>query len=242
MAIADGMIRGVFAAAARVRDARVFHPIGLPLTGALHAVDGTYKQLLGSADRPVLARISKGVGLPDGVPDVLGLAVRVLDRHDRPWDLAPATTGTGALSRFLITPALGWSSAYYGSLMAYRFGGGPVEWIFAEPDAAQPESPSLGAMSTHVRGHRLGFTLQAAPLFGPKRTLAEITVAEPEIGEHAGPGFFDPVRNLPPEVELLPRPVTAVREWAYTGSRRGRHETVAVATKGVAGLQGMPEH
>ncbi|NNH69812.1 phosphodiesterase [Nocardia uniformis] len=241
MAIPDRVVGEIFAAGAWVRRNRVFHPTGMSLTGALYAVDGGYKQLLGSADRPVLARVSKGIGLPAGVPDVLGLAVRVLDRRNRPWDLALATTGTGPWSRFLLQPAQGWESARYGSLMAYRFEGGPAEWIFAEPDAGQPETPSLAALSAYLKGHRIGFILQARTRGGATRTLAEITIAEPEIGEQAAPGFFDPVRNLPPEVELLPRPVAAVREWAYAGSRRGRGEPDAVAERGIAAFQGMTE-
>lgn len=241
MAMTDRVVSGVFEAAARARRNRVFHPAGVPLTGALHAVDGGYKQLLGSSDRPVLARISKGVGMPLGLPDVLGLAVRVLDRHERPWDLVLATTGTGAWGRFLIQPVPGWSQARYGSLMPYRFEGGPAEWIFAEPDAGQPDTPSLGALSAYAKNHRLGFTIQASTRTGPMRTLAEVTIAEPEIGEQAAPGFFDPVRNHPPEVELLPRAVAAVREWAYSGSRRGRGENDVVAGRGMAGFQGMTE-
>lgn len=242
MAIPDRVVSGVFAAGAWVRRNRVFHPTGMPLTGALHAVDGGYKQLLGSTDRPVVARISKGVGLPAGIPDVLGLAIRVLDRHDRPWDLVLATTGTGAWSRFLIQPAQGWASARYGSLMPYRLEHGPAEWIFAEPDAAQPEVPSLAALSTHLKAHRIGFILKATTRDGAARTLAEITIAESEIGEPAArPGFFDPVRNRPPEVELLPHAAATVREWAYAGSRRGRGESDAVAEQGIAGFQGMTE-
>ncbi|MBL1076112.1 phosphodiesterase [Nocardia sp. 2] len=244
MGVTDRIVNAAFAATARLRRNRVFHPAGLPLTGVLHAVDGEYKQLIGSTDRPVLARISKGAGLPGPIPDVLGLAIRVLDRHERPWDLALASTGTGRWGRLVITPGGNWAAARYGSLMPYRFEGGPASWIFAEPLAGQPESNSLADLSQYLTDGRLGFVLKAVPWNGPARVLAEMSVAGPEIGEHAAPGFFDPVRNMPPEVEMLPKPVAALREWAYAGSRRGRHETDAVATEGVAGFQGMeqPRH
>ncbi|MCM6775855.1 phosphodiesterase [Nocardia sp. CDC159] len=242
MPIPDRIVAEAFSVLARVRHARVFHPEGLPLTGALHAVDDDYARIIGARDKPVLARMSKATSMPGGIPDALGLAVRVLDWQNRPWDLALATTGTGALGRFVLRPVRSWAAARYGSLMAYSFFGGPPEWVFAEPDHAQPQSVSLEALCRFRDGNRLGFVLRAASLLGPARTLAEITVSRPEIGEHAAPGFFDPVLNLPQEVELLPRAVASVREWAYAGSRRGRGERAPVAEEGLAAFQGREPH
>ncbi|MBF6327310.1 phosphodiesterase [Nocardia transvalensis] len=242
MPLPDRIVTEAFSALARLRHARVFHPEGLPLTGALHAVDDDYARLIGGRDKTVLARMSKATSMPDGIPDVLGLALRVLDWRDRPWDLALATTGTGTLGRFLLRPVRSWAEARYGSLMAYSLFDGPAEWIFATPDSAQPQSVSLDALCEYRDGHRLEFVLRAAPLRGSARTLAEITVSRPEIGEHAAPGFFDPVLNRPSEVRLLPQVVASVREWAYAGSRRGRGEPARVAAEGMAGFQGRKLH
>lgn len=73
-----------FRAASRVRGERVIHPRGRTLTGRLTVTGGvgTGAPLLdapGSYD--VLARFSRSAGLPEPLPDVLGLAVRVLDAH-----------------------------------------------------------------------------------------------------------------------------------------------------------------
>lgn len=70
--------------ASRVRGERVIHPRGRTLTGRLSVTGGigTGAPLLdapGSYD--VLARFSRSAGLPEPLPDVLGLAVRVLDAH-----------------------------------------------------------------------------------------------------------------------------------------------------------------
>ncbi|MFI5777909.1 phosphodiesterase [Nocardia sp. NPDC051570] len=235
----DRIVAQAFSTLTWIRHARVFHPDGLPLTGALHALDDDYARLIGAPDRPVLARMSKAVGLPGGIPDALGLAVRVLDWQDRPWDLALATTGTGPVGRFVLRPVRSWVEARYGSLMPYSFFDGPPEWIFAEPDSAQPHSVSLESLCEYRDGHRLDFVLCAASLLGPPRPLAEITLSRPEIGEHAAPGFFDPVLNRPPGVELLPRAVATVRQWAYAGSRRGRGEHAPVAEEGLAAFQGQ---
>ncbi|MFF0491637.1 phosphodiesterase [Nocardia sp. NPDC004068] len=238
MPLPDRIVAQTFSALARVRRARVFHPEGLPLTGWLHAVDDDYARLIGARDKPALARMSKATGMPGGIPDALGLAVRVLDWQDRPWDLALATTGTGALGRFVVRPVRSWAQARYGSLMAYSFFGGPPAWVFAEPDSAQPQSVSIQSLCDYRDGHRLGFTLRSSSLLGPERTLAEITLSRPEIGEHAAPGFFDPVLNRPPEVRLLPEAVATLREWAYAGSRDGRGEHAAVAEEGMPAFQG----
>lgn len=234
----DRVVSGAFDVAARVRRGRVFHPVGMPLTGALHAVDADYGRLLGAAHRPVLARLSKGVGLPGALPDVLGLALRVLDHRERPWDLALATTGGGPLGRLLVVPARGWAHACYGSLMPYRFPGHEAEWILAQPLPTQPDTASVADLNTHLEHHRLDFVLRAVPWQGPARTLAEITLSKCEIGEHAGPGFYDPVTNRPAGVELLPRQVAEIRERAYAGSRHGRGEPDDIAAAGTPALQG----
>ena len=73
-----------FRAASRVRGERAIHARGRTLTGRLSVPGGlgTGARLLdqpGSYD--VLVRLSRSVGLPLPLPDVLGLAVRVLDAH-----------------------------------------------------------------------------------------------------------------------------------------------------------------
>ncbi|WP_040794441.1 hypothetical protein [Nocardia higoensis] len=216
------LFRQFFAGVARLRHARVFHPNGLPLSGRLHP-EPEVEDLFGEGERAVLARMSKGIGTPSGLPDVLGLALRVLDRDDKPFDLALATTGEGLLSRFLVTPARGWRSARYGSLMPYRLGADSPVWLFAEPTGEQPASPSLNDLAAHVRATPLEFTLFAAGLAGRPRKIAEVTLHPVDAGDYRT-DFFDPVMNHPDDVRLLPEVVGRVRELAYSGSREGRGE------------------
>lgn len=223
---ADGFaasaVRTAFAAGARLRRARVFHPNGLALSGRLRA-EGEFATLFGEGDRAVIARLSKGVGLPGGLPDVLGFAFRVLDRQDRPWDFALATTGRGTLGRFVITPARGWAHARYGSLMPYRVGNSAPTWFFAEPDRDQPTSASLAELREHLRDNAISFELTASGLATPTFRLAELTLRPAEPHEHRT-DFYDPMLNTPDGVDLLPRAVGKIREFAYAGSRTGRGE------------------
>ncbi|GAA5099307.1 phosphodiesterase [Nocardia iowensis] len=220
--LAASAVRTAFSAGARLRHARVFHPDGVHLSGRLHA-ESEFEHLFGTGERAVIARLSKGTGTPGGLPDVLGFAFRVLDRHDEPWDFALATTGRGLLSRFLITPARGWVRAEYGSLMPYRIGKSGPRWLFAEPDTGQPTSASLAAMNEHLQEHPVSFELSASGVTGPPVRLAELTLRLSESSEHRT-DYFDPMLNHPDGVELLPKVVGRVREFAYAGSRSGRGE------------------
>ncbi len=73
-----------FRAASRVRGERAIHARGRTLTGRLTVAGGagTGAPLLDApASYDVLVRVSRSAGLPLPLPDVLGLAVRVLDAH-----------------------------------------------------------------------------------------------------------------------------------------------------------------
>ncbi|WP_028476121.1 hypothetical protein [Nocardia sp. CNY236] len=214
------LMKAAFAAGARIRHARVFYPNGLHLAGCLRAA-AEFEPLLGSGDRPVVARLSKGVGTPGSLPDVLGLAFRVLDRADRPWDFVLTTTGRGPLGRLVITPARGWARAHYGCIVPYRIDQVAPTWLFADPDLDQPTSASLAAMNARMREDLVGFTLTASRIGKPPRLLGEL-VLRPVRPTESGTDDFDPVHNHPPEVTLVPAVVERLREFAYPGSRSER--------------------
>ncbi|MGS2810553.1 phosphodiesterase [Nocardia sp. MW-W600-9] len=220
----NAVVAAVFRTAASVRHARVFHPRGIRLAGRFRPAR-KYEPWFGAGDRAVIARLSKGFGSPVGVPDVLGLAFRVLDRDDHPWDFALATTGRGTLGRFVFTPARSWSTACFGSLLPYRFADAAPAWLFAEPlDAeALPNTASLQAIGDYVDDQVIRYTLTADGLGGPAETIGELDLRRAEPGEHRT-DFFDPVLNHPAEVALVPDVVNRLRESAYLGSRRGRDD------------------
>lgn len=127
-----------FALAARIRD-RPLHSRGLVFEATL-VLHGTsrYWGVPFLDDRTELrgqARLSRAVGLPPPLPDVLGLALRW--RQPQAGDAKPeaaaepeaghaelllATTGHTRLGRHLLRPTIRWSPAFYGSLLAYRTG------------------------------------------------------------------------------------------------------------------------
>lgn len=190
----------VFRLLAKARHARALHPRGVQTTG----------ELSGSAPFPanatVTVRLSKGAGTGPGKPDVLGIALRV-PTEAGDWDLLMSSTGTGERTRLLPKFVRRWKDATLGTLLPYRYRGELV-WFMAVPDGGEPPTR---------------FTIHASGKDADWRQIAAVRL-NPQDGERE-PVAFDPVLNRPPELELAPRWLAALRERAYEGSRRGRRES-----------------
>ena len=110
-------------AGAALRGARLFHPDGVLAKGTLTrvAADGVG---LPMADCDVVARVSKGVGMPGTVPDVLGLAMRMPPHpgDHAPWDvLLASAAGTNLVARTIPFPAREIASAVLSSLQPVSY-------------------------------------------------------------------------------------------------------------------------
>jgi len=70
---------------ARRRHARALHPRGTvhPATWTVTDPDSALGRTLGTGSRPVVVRLSRGLGLPRPLPDVHGVAVRLEADGDR---------------------------------------------------------------------------------------------------------------------------------------------------------------
>ena len=104
-----GSLFGVTAAVARVVRPKALHPRGVTARATLSVtgVGRTGSSLLDVTGRwPATLRLSRAVGLPEAVPDIGGLAIRI--HADRPVDILLASTGLGPLSRYVLAP--GWST------------------------------------------------------------------------------------------------------------------------------------
>lgn len=209
----DALLGAPFALASAVRRARVFHPHGVLAQG--HAeLGGHWWPVQGLI--PVTARLSRGVGIPDGLPDVLGLAVR-LHRTIGPWDLLLASAQLS--TRVVLLPARGWASARYSSVTAYCAEDGPPTWVFAIPDTGQPRTGSTTAL---IDGDPLHFTLSLATARGEAKAAGRITLDSPTAVADDEQPAFDPVINIPTELRMWPEWLAASRRAAYRASRGGR--------------------
>jgi len=191
--------------------AKPLHPRGAVVRGDLRRAGAP---TLGPADRSgvpwldeagddeVLVRQSRSVGLPEGFPDVHGLAVRVSTPGGGYGDLLFATTGLGRLTRFVLTPARTPYERPMTTLLPYRTPSGGVLLCAAFRDDTSIE---------------LGWAIRS----GAWHPFAELSL-HPDPGGDEDPAVsFDPVGHTLPGLETYDW-VRRLRQPSYRTARRSR--------------------
>lgn len=213
----------VAALGSAVRRARVVHPRG-EVFRAVVATTGEHRHGAALLDTPgehaALVRLSKAVSTPAGLPDILGLAIRVhgAGADGGPLDLALATTGTAPGLRHLLVPRRDFCAAYT-SLLPYSVGGRRRMLAATPADPARGIPADPAALVTAVTGEPLAFHLLVAGFTGPWLPAATLTLTGPD--PHGADPAFDVVRNALDDL----RPagwLNRLRGPAYRGSQRGR--------------------
>lgn len=156
--------------ASRLRGERVIHGRGRALAAQLVVPGGaaTGAPLLDEpgAHRAVV-RLSRSLGLPGPLPDVLGLAVRVLDAHGpgRHQDLLLDSALPAPLLRRVPFPGRDHAGAHYCSLLPYEVAGARL--LLGARGLGGPARSLADADGT-------AFALLVATARGPWREVAEV--------------------------------------------------------------------
>lgn len=146
----------------------------------------------------VLVRLSRSVGLPQGWPDLYGLALRVPVEPSAYGDLLLATTGWRPVTRHLLVPRRS-AERPMTTLLPYRTPTGPVV---------------IGAEGGANGVWRLHWARPGQPW----HPFGELTVEDSERDPVVS---FDPVLNQLPALENYDW-VARMREGAYAAARRSR--------------------
>ncbi len=196
------VLGGLSAAVAVVRPAgRTLHPRGRVLRATLRR-DGARPPtgvpwLDGTGTDEVLVRLSRSLGLPEPLPDVAGLALRVPLADSRHADLLLAASGTDVVTRHLLRPGLG---------------------VHAPMSTLWPSPSSTGALLLGaVPADDDAFTLRVCRVGGRWRDVGRLQLLDDAGSEHQGIRF-DPFGHALPG---LPTPAweRALREPAYRAAR-----------------------
>lgn len=223
-----GLATGIGSA---LRGARLFHPRGRAFR-ATFRVEGDPRfagTVLGAPGRRrAIARFSRGTGFAEPWPDMLGMAVRLLDAgpadggegSDQWQDLLLLSSLPGVGVRNLIVFRPGYGSTFYSSIDRLRLGehtvvlGARAE--FRGEPAALPRLSELAAARDRVE-----FAYSTAPVTGEW----SVPVARLSLGDELGEDEAASLRFSPFHRAGGIEPVGAVntlRRLGYAGSQRGR--------------------
>lgn len=209
-AVAGRVFAAVFRALKVLRPVRPIHPKGVALTGRLERTGNPagasgLDWLDSPGTDPVVARFSRSIGLPEAMPDILGLALRV---GDEGADVLFASTGWRVPGRFLLTPSRDPAGAALTTLMPYRGSKGPV--LLGLRTISYP----AGALDT---GDWVLGLFWATPA-GGWRPCGELRLrAEPGLPDSAL--RFNPLENRPPGAATYPW-ARRLREASYRAVQR----------------------
>lgn len=219
-------VEAVADAVAAARHARALHPRGRTFEATVRTCGGGGYgvDLLDRAGRyHALVRLSRGAGLPEPWPDVLGIGLRVRDGGGPGADLDllfSTAAGRVPLARHVPMPRRDLAVPYttlagYGTRRGRRY-------LAVLPDpAADDLGAELDTLTILAVGGRVRFLLAiAAPLSG-WRVFGRIALGGPVGSDVDRALAFDPLRRAAP-VLRTDGPVWRLRAAAYRGSRRGR--------------------
>ena len=213
--MAGAGLAAVFRAVAALRRDRPLHPRGVSLA-AVAEIRGTADTGVPWLDTPgttpVTLRVSRATGLPRPLPDIHGLAVRVpgsaLGGGDDA-DLLFASTGSSALTRFLLVPRRHSGAGPLTTLLPLRTARGPLLLRLA------PE----GGLQEGVRAPA-SYALSYAMGTGRWRDVGQLVVGA-MLPEHVDRVRHDPVLHLLPGTAQYAS-VVRLREPSYRAARSVR--------------------
>lgn len=199
----------LFGALSALRRRRIFHPVGAAFDATLVVHGGSRGAALldEPARRSCIVRLSRGIGLREPLPDILGLAVRVPDAYGpgAHQDLLMTTAGTVPVLRSVLGLSRFPERGHYSSVLPYRIG----------DDHGYVGARALGAGPSGRR-----FALEVAPPLGD---WAEVGVVE--LGRRWQDEGADALRFNPFFAGGGIEPVgvlQTLRRRAYAGSQAAR--------------------
>ena len=214
-----------WAALSALRGKRIFHPDGDAYVATFTVPDRPKQTGVALFDEPgpkrAIVRASRAAGLPEPLPDALGLAIRLQDAHGlgHHQDFLLITSANLPVAHHLIVPALGGFFGHsYSSLLPYRIAG-KMRLVGAVPAEHEP-ARTLDALAAAARAGDARFDLALARVAGRFRRVGRV-----ELGERLAPEASEALRFNPWHTGggIEPAGVfQTLRGAAYRGSQAGR--------------------
>jgi hypothetical protein len=204
----------------RARGKRIAHPHGVGFQGLLTPLEGGLAGTALAAESAAIVRLSRAFGLPEPLPDLLGLALRIPDAYGPGLhqDVLMASCGSSPLGRWIFLPARGFAERPYTTLLPYRLNEERIVFEAAAP-AAKPPGPSLRDLHPGGATPPL-FELRARGPVGDGRPIARLSLRARLDDSETERLAFDPT-NTGGGLELAGL-LNGLRGPGYRGSQEGR--------------------
>jgi hypothetical protein len=214
--------RRLFRFLSRERRHRIFHPVGRAYRSEVVVDAETPLAPVGTYTGVV--RLSRGVGIPRPLPDVLGLALRIEAAHGagRHQDLLLASTFPRRRVAYLPVPVTSFFGPLFSSLLPFRLDG-ELALVLARSTAPQPPERKLEPLAEVEQASptaSVRFDLAVGPVARPGRRFGTVELGERLSSEQASRVRFNPY-NTGTRAELVWLP-NRLRDPAYRGSQEGR--------------------
>ena len=236
-AAAGPVVAAGFYTLAALRRRRSLHPTGVGYQGRLRVPDERPPRpgvplFQAGATHPVLVRFSRGAGLPEPLPDALGVAIKLPDAHGPgvDQDLLLTSSTDRPLLRRLLFPARSFVRGAFSTALPYDLGSERVVLLLVPAPINAGRSAGGGgrrpvgglAELRAVAANGLEFELRTAKSFGRSQPLATVTVDAPLPADQTEGLRFNPWTTGP---GIHPSGwLNLLRDAAYRASQRGRNQ------------------
>lgn len=226
MSVADRTVGALYGALSKLRQARSFHPDGIVFEATVE-IDRPSAELAGApllataGAHPAIVRLSRGLGLPEPLPDVLGLTVRFVNVHGpgRHQDFLMVESLDGAPGHHVILPVRSFFDRPYSSILLYRIGS-EIRLVGAlQVTDPEPGATAFAELERTAGERAVAFDLAVASLRGRWQAIGRI-----RLGERLALSEGERIRFNPWNTGggIRPTgPLMGVRDAAYRGSQRG---------------------
>jgi hypothetical protein len=225
-----------FYALAALRRRRALHPTGIGYQGRLRVPNDSPPRpgvplFQAGATHPAILRFSRGAGLPEQLPEALGVAIKLPDAHGPgvDQDLLLTSSTDRPLLRRLLFPARSFLHGAFSSALPYDLGSERVVLLLVPMPTNAGRSAGgvgrrrvggalaeLGAATTDG----LSFELRTARSLGRSQPLATVTAGPPLSADQTEALRFNPWTTGP---GIRPSGwLNLLRDTDYRASQRGR--------------------
>ncbi len=178
--LAERVAAGVFGGLARGLRGRPLHPSGAGFEATFIVPDppaSSAPLLAEPGTRKAYVRFSRGFGLPEPLPEILSLAVKVPDADGRggAQDFLMTATGERPILRHAFALGRSHLERTFSSVFAFEAGGERViVGAAAATSARRPDDDDFAELEALAAAGELRLELRLAPPLGPWRTVARV--------------------------------------------------------------------